>query len=296
MQEAKDKGITFVYFDEYSEYLPKSCEYLIRMQDLLHGELIDCSGSRKPQSFTASVLEDGVLARAMKKLAPVYCEEISLESTLTKNITFFELMNIYGPEDIDLAENWGTSCVYRSMAAPIGVKSKNQIVYLDLNEKNHGPHGLVAGTTGSGKSELLQAYVLSMSLLFHPYDVSFMIIDFKGGGMVNQFRDLPHLAGAITNIDGKSVNRSLLSIRAELKKRQELFASCGVNHIDAYIRLYKQGIAKVPLPHLILIVDEFARAESRTAGIYERADQYGAYWPKPRRASDPRHTEAERCR
>ena len=108
MQEAKDKGITFVYFDEYSEYLPKSCEYLIRMQDLLHGEQIDCSGSRKPQSFTASVLEDGVLARAMKKLAPVYCEEISLESTLTKNITFFELMNIYGPEDIDLAENWGS--------------------------------------------------------------------------------------------------------------------------------------------------------------------------------------------
>lgn len=262
MQEAKDKGITFVYFDEYSEYLPKSCEYLIRMQDLLHGELIDCSGSRKSQSFTASVLEDGVLARAMKKLAPVYCEEISLESTLTKNITFFELMNIYGPEDIDLAENWGTSCVYRSMAAPIGVKSKNQIVYLDLNEKNHGPHGLVAGTTGSGKSELLQAYVLSMSLLFHPYDVSFMIIDFKGGGMVNQFRDLPHLAGAITNIDGKSVNRSLLSIRAELKKRQELFASCGVNHIDAYIRLYKQGIAKVPLPHLILIVDEFAELKA----------------------------------
>ena len=262
MQEAKDKGITFVYFDEYSEYLPKSCEYLIRMQDLLHGELIDCSGSRKPQSFTASVLEDGVLARAMKKLAPVYCEEISLESTLTKNITFFELMNIYGPEDIDLAENWGASCVYRSMAAPIGVKSKNQIVYLDLNEKHHGPHGLVAGTTGSGKSELLQAYILSMSLLFHPYDVSFMIIDFKGGGMVNQFRDLPHLAGAITNIDGKAINRSLLSIRAELKKRQELFASCGVNHIDAYIRLYKQGIAKVPLPHLILIVDEFAELKA----------------------------------
>ena len=195
----RDNGI---YFDEYREYLPKSCEYLIEMQDLLHGEKIDCSGGEKPQSFTASVLEDGVLARALKKLAPVYCEEISLESTLTKNITFFEMMNIYGPEDIDLAENWGASCVYRSMAAPIGVKSKNQIVYLDLNEKHHGPHGLVAGTTGSGKSELLQAYILSMSLLFHPYDVSFMIIDFKGGGMVNQFRDLPHLAGAITNIDG----------------------------------------------------------------------------------------------
>lgn len=79
------------------------------------------------------------------------------------------------------------------MAAPLGVRASNEIVELDLNEKAHGPHGLVAGTTGSGKSEILQSYILSMATLFHPYDVSFVIIDFKGGGMVNQFKNLPHL-------------------------------------------------------------------------------------------------------
>lgn len=99
---------------------------------------------------------------------------------------------------------------------------------------------MVAGTTGSGKSEILQTYILSMATLFHPYDVGFVIIDFKGGGMVNQFKNLPHLIGAITNIDGREINRSLSSIKAELRKRQELFAKYNVNHIDAYIKLLKR--------------------------------------------------------
>lgn len=74
---------------------------------------------------------------------------------------------------------------------------KNRIVYLNLHEKFHGPHGLVAGTTGSGKSEILQTFILGAATLFHPYEIGFVIIDFKGGGMVNQFRKLPHLIGVI---------------------------------------------------------------------------------------------------
>lgn len=97
-----------------------------------------------------------------------------------------------------------------------------------------------------------------MSILYHPYEVGFVIIDFKGGGMVNQFRNLPHLIGAITNIDGREIDRSLKSIKAELQKRQRLFAEAEVNHIDKYIKKYKAGEVTIPLPHLILIVDEFA--------------------------------------
>ena len=142
------------------------------------------------------------------------------------------------------------------------MNAKNEIVYLDLHEKYHGPHGLVAGTTGSGKSEILQTYILSMATLFHPYEVGFLIIDFKGGGMVNQFKKLPHLMGAITNIDGKAIERSLKSIKAELLKRQELFAQVEVNSIEKYINAYKASIAQIPLPHLIIIVDEFAELKA----------------------------------
>lgn len=87
-------------------------------------------------------------------------------------------------------------------------------------------------------------------------------IDFKGGGMANQFKNLPHLLGAITNIDGKEMERSLKSIKAELRKRQKLFAEAEVNHIDKYIQEYKAGKVDIPIPHLILIVDEFAELKA----------------------------------
>ena len=67
------------------------------------------------------------------------------------------------------------------------------LVYLNLHEKAHGPHGLIAGTTGSGKSETIQSYILSLAVNFHPHDVAFLLIDYKGGGMANLFKNLPHL-------------------------------------------------------------------------------------------------------
>ena len=144
----------------------------------------------------------------------------------------------------------------------VSINAKNEIVSLNLHEKYHGPHGLVAGTTGSGKSEILQSYILSAAMRFHPFEIAFVIIDFKGGGMVNQFRNLPHLVGAITNIDGREMARSLKSIKAELVKRQALFAEANVNHIDKYIKLYKEGKVNKPLPHLVIIVDEFAELKA----------------------------------
>lgn len=251
-------GVTFVFFEEHREFVPSGCSDIISLKENGEGLIVHAQDKKQKQIFKYTMIDDMCASHIVKKLAPVYCEEVSLEGSLTRNITLFELLNIMSVDDIDLGKNWSNSLVYKSMAAPLGVKTKNEIVYLDLNEKKHGPHGLVAGTTGSGKSEILQTYILSMSLLFHPYEVGFVIIDFKGGGMVNQFKDLPHLIGSITNIDGREINRSLLSIKAELRKRQELFAEYGVNHIDAYIKLYKKGETSIPLPHLILIVDEFA--------------------------------------
>lgn len=263
VEKAQKLGFTFLFFEEYEEMLNDCCEKRVFLnseanegciQNVEDGEII--------QHFSYTHIPRDVASQAALKLGCVYVDEVSLESSLTKNISLFQLLGIMDVQDLDLEERWNNSKIYETMAAPLGVKSSGETVYLDLHEKFHGPHGLVAGTTGSGKSEILQSYVLSMATLFHPYEIGFIIIDFKGGGMANQFRDLPHLNGAITNIDNREIDRSLLSIRAELRKRQELFAEYGVNHIDDYIKLFKQGGTPIPLPHLILIVDEFAELKS----------------------------------
>lgn len=115
--------------------------------------------------------------------------------------------------------------------------------------------------------------MLSLAVNFAPEDVGFLPIDFKGGGMANLFAKLPHLLGSITNLDGASSARALQSIRAELQKRQRKFGEYGVNHINGYTKLYKQGkeitdpeekknYPSEPLPHLFLISDEFAELKA----------------------------------
>lgn len=265
IENCNNYGFTFVFFEEHEEFLPKGCTEIIRLDsDQTGGTLLESANGDVLTHFTYNSISDSLAETVALKLGAMTVEEVSLESELTKSISMYELLNIFTVDDLDLKERWASSQVFKSMAAPLGVKTKNEVVYLDISDKAnaHGPHGLVAGTTGSGKSEILQTYVLSMATLYHPYDVGFVIIDFKGGGMANQFKDLPHMMGAITNIDGREINRSLLSIKAELVKRQSLFAQAGVNHINDYIKLFKKGAVEQPLPHLIIIVDEFAELKA----------------------------------
>lgn len=269
VNRCKDLGVTFVFFGEERAKIPVGIDYLIEVAGNGGAELIDTHDDKKNCKFSYPVISNEEAENTVNILAPVYVEDISLEAALTKSLTMFDLLNIIATDDINLGENWANSKVFKSMAAPIGVTTSDT-VYLDLHDKAHGPHGLVAGTTGSGKSELLQTYILSMALLFSPEDVGFVIIDFKGGGMASQFRDynekhyrnLPHILGTITNIDGREIDRSLKSIKAELHKRERLFKEAGVNHIDNYIKDYKAGKLETPLPHLIVIVDEFAELKA----------------------------------
>lgn len=260
-EKLKDLSATFIFMADKKGEIPQGCSSLVFVDSDSAGRLVQASNQEERTEFTYSAIADADAQKIVNWLAPVYTEEISLESALTKNISLFELFGIYDADELDLRRRWEKSKVYQSMSVPIGV-TKTGIISLDLHDKAHGPHGLVAGTTGSGKSEVLQTYILSVATLFHPYEVSFVIIDFKGGGMANQFRNLPHLLGAITDIDGKEIDRSLKSINAELQKRKRLFAEAEVNHIDKYIGKYKSGEVQIPLPHLILIVDEFAELKA----------------------------------
>lgn len=190
--------------------------------------------------------------------------QVGITNSIPETVSFLELFHAKEVKEIGIQQRWLTSESSKSLSVPIGYKGKDDIVYLNLHEKAHGPHGLLAGTTGSGKSEFLQTYILSLAVHFHPHEAAFLLIDYKGGGMAQPFRNIPHLLGTITNIEGSKnfSMRALASIKSELKKRQRLFDQYQVNHINDYTKLYKQGKAEVAMPHLFLISDEFAELKS----------------------------------
>ncbi len=253
-------GFTFVFLEEHEEEIPRGCTEIIRLGAGGTGEILNTRNGDSAVSFEYPAVTNKMAEEVALKLGAIHVDEVTLERQLTKRITMFELLGIISAEDLDLERRWREARVYRTLAAPIGVKSNNETVVLDISDRaeGHGPHGLVAGTTGSGKSEILQTYILSMATLYHPHEVGFVIIDFKRGGMANRFAGLPHLIGTVTNNDRREIKRFRLSIKAEIARRQEMLLEAEVNHINEYIKLYRADRVKRPMPHLIVIVDEFA--------------------------------------
>lgn len=258
-------GVRFIFMDESEERIPRGCNEMIRLDNAGNtGLLFDTRSVEQATTFEYAALMADRMEEVVRKLAPVRVVESSLANEMSKSITLFELLGIRSTQDLDFDRMWAQSNIVKSMGVPLGVKTKNAVQYLDIHEKAHGPHGLVAGTTGSGKSEILQSYLINLAVYFPPDEVNYLLIDFKGGGMSNLFEGLPHLTGAITDIDGREIERSLKAIRAELERRKRLFEKARVNKIDDYIKMRKQDPNSVPvaLPHLIIVVDEFAELKA----------------------------------
>lgn len=261
LESGNDYGVVGMFVYEDLALIPKESKKIIEVNknDAIYK---DVKNSNRFKTVTFNDIEDNICESFSRKMSPIYVKSSFVEGALTSYYTLFDLYNIKSEEEINIMQRWTNNKVYETMKAPLGVRAGDEIVYLDLHEKFHGPHGLVAGTTGSGKSEIIQTYIASLAINYHPYDISIIIIDYKGGGMANQFKNLPHLVGTITNLDGNQINRSLVSIKSELKRRQRIFAEYNVNHIDSYIKLFKSGQAKEAIPHLLIIADEFAELKN----------------------------------
>lgn len=271
----KNYGFSFLVFTNSMKKLPTKVESFVEI-----GEKDGCILEKNisvtnQQRFIVEYDPNVNMREISNKLLNIPLMTKEGLSILPTSLSFLEMYGVSKIEHLNILNRWKTNNPVTSLAVPIGVHASGEQFKLNLHEKFHGPHGLIAGSTGSGKSEFIITYILSMCVNYHPYEVQFVLIDYKGGGLAGAFENketgvrIPHLAGTITNLDTAEMNRTLVSIESEMKRRQRIFNdtrdALGESTIDIYKyqRLYREGQVKEPMAHLFIISDEFAELKSQ---------------------------------
>ena len=267
-------GISLVICTERLNSLPNEVEHFISIDQNNGGVFERVLADAKKINFVPDFM-NASLERYSYVLSNIPIALNGGKFVLPTTYSFLEMYNVSNVNQLNALGKWKDNNPINSLAVPIGVNEYGDLFKLDLHEKYHGPHGLIAGMTGSGKSEFIITYILSMAVNFHPDEVQFVLIDYKGGGLAGAFENretglkLPHLAGTITNLDVNEINRSLASLESELKRRQAIFNKArdeaGESTIDIYKyqRLYRSGKVSEPISHLFIISDEFAELKDQ---------------------------------
>ena len=210
-----------------------------------------------------SVVEAEALARQLAPLRPAG-DSAPGEDALSVNTTLSSLLGIADPEKVDLGTLWRPRPARNRLRVPIGVTAEGQPVELDIKESAQGgmgPHGLVIGATGSGKSELLRTLVLGLALTHTPEALNFVLVDFKGGATFLGMERLQHVSAVITNLEQELplVDRMRDALHGELVRRQETLRAAGnYASVRDYERDRERGARLTPLPTLFVVLDEFS--------------------------------------
>ena len=224
-------GFSLLIIEQKLGKLPSKCSNFITLNKDVSEILQNSYEEQEQIAFKDEINNNINMMEIVKICANVPIELESESSILPNNISFLEMEHVGKVEQLNILNRWKSNDATRSLKAEIGIAEDGEPMYLDLHEKFHGPHGLIAGTTGSGKSEFIITYILSMCINYSPDEVSFILIDYKGGGLALAFENkttgvsLPHLAGTITNLDKAEMDRTLVSIDSEVKRRQRILCS-----------------------------------------------------------------------
>jgi S-DNA-T family DNA segregation ATPase FtsK/SpoIIIE len=199
--------------------------------------------------FVPDLVPDEVFSRFCRRLARHAALPTYSERTVPSSCSLADLLAFSATET---ASRWAAHRLTQGLAVPVGHSVDGKRV-LDLQAD--GPHLLVAGTTGSGKSELLRTLTVALALSYPPDRINFLFVDFKGGSGLGPLTGLPHCVGMLTDLTSHELERSLSSLRAEIRLREELLASVQAPDLPSY-RASLAG-QESALPHLVVVIDEF---------------------------------------
>lgn len=260
--------VSFVFIAEEYGSLPQDCMAVIQCSRELYGVYEKNKNDNRLLPFAPDTCDPRKLQEAIRKLGALSIPAAA-QAVLPDRVAFLDMFRAGNVHELGILQRWQRKTSHASLATPIGAVKGGDILTFDIHEAFHGCHGIVAGTTGSGKSEFLQSYILSMMVNYSPEDVNFVLIDFKGGDIATPFRGLPHLCAVISNLSKNILYRAMVSLEAEQIRRQKLFdqkkEELGLDKIDinSYQKLYHAGVLCEPLPHIIIIMDEFAQFKNQ---------------------------------
>lgn len=279
----RNVGFSIIITSQSITTLPSEATDFICIYDKEESVVMTSKINENEKHFKADFNKNNIdIYNYVQKLAniPIMVEKEKYE--LPSSLSFLELYNLGRVEQLNCLFRWSDNNPSVSLAVPVGIDQNGEIFKMDIHEKAYGPHGLVAGTTGSGKSEWIVTYILSLAVNYSPDEVQFVLIDYKGGGLAKSFENaelgirLPHLAGTITNLDKSEIFRSIAAIESELKRRQSIFNAAreklkeGSMNIYKYQQYYRKQLVDEPLSHLLIICDEFAELKQQQPEFMEQ--------------------------
>ncbi|GAB2743944.1 FtsK/SpoIIIE domain-containing protein [Nocardioides pakistanensis] len=252
LKEGPALGIRSICLDADERLLPEEASAVVVQTS--RGVALRQQKVTVVDDITPDVVEWPWLHRVARALAPL--RDISGsgdDSVLPNACRLTEVMGIEPPTPEVVKARWQVRP--RSTEAVVGI-SLDGPFSIDL--RRDGPHGLVAGTTGAGKSELLQSLVASLAVANRPDGMTFVLVDYKGGAAFKDCVDLPHTVGMVTDLDTHLVERALVSLGAELTRREHLLAAAGAKDIEDYVDLQATRSGLPDMPRLLIVIDEFA--------------------------------------
>ena len=274
LKNKNNLGYSIVMNVEKLDILPNECSMFINVARGMSGIFTNQMTMDNQIAFEPDLLNFS-LRNCINAISNIPIDINSGKFVLPKKYGFLEMYDVGNVKQLNILNRWKNNDVINSLSCPVGIDEQGELFNLDLHEKAHGPHGLVAGMTGSGKSEWIITYILSMAVNYSPEEVQFVLIDYKGGGLALTFDNvennikLPHVVGTLTNLDVVEMKRSLASINSELKRRQTMFKKAREKlnessmDIYKYQDLYRKGSLDEPMSHLFIISDEFAELKAQ---------------------------------